>query len=134
MDRRETGSIVHMSTAVADIERAGQDARRLIEMEALRTGATIEIARKRVAAREGIAPSTVDNILRRRVKAVAGWVRDRLRAALIRELQAELMRLEHELSIARLAAESTSDRDVAAAEAALAQAKRLLTGRASPTD
>lgn len=128
MDHHEPRRIASMSTALADLETAGAAARRLVEIEAARSGVPVDRAKRRVAVREGIAPSTVDNILRRRVKAVAGWVRDRLRAALIRELQSEIMRLEHELAVARLGALHPADPEIAEAEAALAKAKALLGG------
>jgi hypothetical protein len=117
-----------MSTAVADLQNARSDALRLIEIEASRTGMPADLARDRIAGREGIGTGTVRNIVKGRVKAVAGWVRDRLRAAVIRELQNEILRLEHELQMARLGADRPSDDEVAAAAAALATAKRFLGG------
>lgn len=120
-------TVISMSSAVADLQRANADARRLIELEADRSGVRSAEALPVVARREGVAPGTIENILRGRVKAVAGWVRDRLRAAVIRELQAEIQRLEHELAVARLSAAHPTEDEVAAVEAALAQAKRLLS-------
>ncbi len=132
MDIHQQRTVIQMSTAVADLQRAHSDARRLIELEADRSGVRSAEALPVVARREGVAPGTIENILRGRVKAVAGWVRDRLRAAVIRELQAEIGRLEHELAVARLGAARPSDDEVFAAEAALAQARKLLSGSAQP--
>lgn len=107
----------------SDVMRSASFARRLIEIEADRQSVGREFAKHRVARREGVPLGTLDNILRGRVKGVAAWVRDRLAAAVVRELQ-----------IARLTAEDAHDVDVAAAQAALAHARELISrqGKENP--
>lgn len=121
----------------SDVMRSASFARRLIEIEADRQSVGREFAKHRVARREGVplgTLDTLDNILRGRVKGVAAWVRDRLAAAVVREIQQEMARLEHELQIARLTAEDAHDVDVAAAQAALAHARELISrqGKENP--
>ena len=53
----------------------------------------------RVARNVGAAPGTIENLTRGRLKSVAGWLRDALRARVIRELEAEIVRLQHELAV-----------------------------------
>lgn len=113
-------------TATADVLSAAADARRLIEGEARRNSLGSDDARERVASRLGVAPGTLENLLRGRLKAVASYVRDRLRSAVIRQLEAEIQRLEHELAVARLGALGPTDDDVAQAEAALEKARAFL--------
>lgn len=115
-------------TAHSDLEIATQTARRLTEIEARRYGLSKTVARNRVAKREKIAPGTLENLLKHRSKSVAGWVRDALQAALIREIQNEINRLEHELQITRLSSVGPSDVDVVAAETALAAAREAIKG------
>lgn len=117
---------VRNMNAAYDIERAAIFARRLVDIEADRHGIGAELAKARIARREGVPASTLDNIVRGRVKQVAAWVRDRLAQAVVREIQQEINKLEHELQIARLSADQPRDADLLAAETALAQAKILI--------
>jgi len=119
------GTVTPMSAA-ADVLRSHRAARRLVEIEQLRTGLTADEARERVAGREGVSPGTFENIVRKRIKGVEGWLRDKLQAALIRELQAELARLEHELAVARLSAQRPDDDEISSVMALVERAKELL--------
>jgi predicted nucleic acid-binding protein len=118
---------VRNMNAATDIERSALFARRLLDIEAERHGVGAELAKARVARREGVPASTLDNIVRGRVKQVAAWVRDRLAQAVVREIQNEISRLEHEIQIARISADQPRDADLLAAEAALAQARQLIS-------
>lgn len=128
MDLPERRGTVTPMTAAADVLLSHRTAKRLVEIEQQRTGLTVDDARERVASRVGVSSGTFENIVRRRIKSVEGWLRDKLKACLIRELQAELQRLEHELAVARLGAMAPSEDEIAAAEAAIADARRILRG------
>ena len=122
----EHRQMVRNMNAATDIERSALFARRLVDIEADRHGIGAELAKARVARREGVPTSTLDNILRGRVKQVAAWVRDSLARGVVRELQNEINRLEHEIQLARISADQPRDADLLAAEAALATAKTLI--------
>lgn len=114
--------------ATAEVFSAAADARRLIDGEKRRSGLLADEARERVASRLGVAPGTLENLLLGRLKGVASYLRDRLRSAVIRQIEAEIARLEHDLQMARLGALGPTDDDVAAAEAALEKARAFLNG------
>jgi hypothetical protein len=56
-------------------------------------------ARNNVARALGTAPGTIENLQRSRLKRISGWLRDALRARVIRELESEIARLQHELAV-----------------------------------
>jgi hypothetical protein len=72
----------------------------LVDRETIRTG-NKPIARKNVARAIGVSPGTIENLTRARLKRISGWLRDALRARVIRELEAEIVRLQHELAVLR---------------------------------
>lgn len=87
-----------MSNALAECSEAQNLANILVSQEARRTGDRI-MARKKVARALGTSPGTIENLQRSRLKNVAGWLRDALRARVIRELESEIARLQHELAV-----------------------------------
>lgn len=97
--------------------------RSLEDREKARTGLPLAQARGRVANRLGVLPGTLENLRNGRAKEVASHVYARLRAAVITELEREIQRLSHEISIARQAGLDPRDDDFAAAETALAKAR-----------
>jgi hypothetical protein len=115
-----------MST-VAALERARAVARNLEQRERSR-GSTVEAARAALARRAGVAPSTWRNLALGRLKRVDAWLRDRLQALLVRELEAEIARLSHELEIARQSGGHLASQHVCEVEAHLAAARAILTG------
>ena len=64
---------------------------------ALREGVSREIARPIAARRAGVPTGTLYSLARRRLKDVSNSVLRGIGGALIRELQQELARVEHEL-------------------------------------
>jgi hypothetical protein len=92
-----------------------------------RGGAHVSQARQAVARRIGIPPGTVENIQRNRLKFVER-VEAKVRAAFIRLLEHEIAKATHELAIARAASDRVDTPAVFAADAALAQARKLLEG------
>lgn len=71
--------------------------------EQRRSGVALAVARRSVARRLRVAAGTLDELARKRVKGVRLWVFERLRDAFIREAEAEIKRLEHEIAMARAA-------------------------------
>lgn len=102
-----------MSNALAEVTEARNVANMLVNRESLRTRDNA-IARRNVARALGVAPGTIENLQRGRLKRVAGWLRDALRARVIRELEAELVRLNHELAVLKqTGVDPRSDADTA---------------------
>lgn len=75
--------------------------RTLEDREASRSGRRLADARRDVARRTGVNPGTLENLRNGRLKAIAVHVYERLRAGVIREIEAEMRHLEHELTILR---------------------------------
>jgi hypothetical protein len=74
---------------------------KLEKTEAARTGVPVVVARRAVARRLGVAPGTIENLRRGRTKGVRAWIAERVANAVIREIEAELRGLNHELQCAR---------------------------------
>lgn len=115
-----------MSTA-ATIERARALARNLEQRERGRVGG-IEAARASLARQAGIAPSTWRNLTLGRLKRLDAWLRDRLQGMLVRELEAEIARLSHELEAARQCGDHLASQHVSEIEAHLSAARSILNG------
>ena len=75
------------------------DLSRLEVIRAKSSSASIAHARASIARETRIAPGTLENIKRQRTKGVRGWIADTIRGALVRELQREITRLNHELEM-----------------------------------
>ena len=101
---------------------------RLEAREREKSGVRLKIARQAVARRLGIAPGTLENLARGRSKGVRDWVRDRIHAALIRETETEIRRLEHELETLRLVGGDARMAEMGEVAAHLATARALLNG------
>lgn len=87
-----------MSNAMAEISEARGLANVLVAQEFRRTKDRPQ-ARIHVARALGTSPGTIENIQRGRLKRISGWLRDALRARVIRELESEIVRLKHELEV-----------------------------------
>lgn len=109
-----------MSTAVAL-------ARSLEQRERTRVS-SIAMARQRLATKLRVGVGTVENLVRGRVKRVDAAIRDRLQALLVRELEQEIMRLTHELEMARQGGSHLASFDVGEIETHLEKARSLLRG------
>ena len=90
-----------MVTAAAFVRRA-HDWAKALEDRARHGGApTLTDARGEVARHTGVAPGTLENLRKHRLKTIPAHVYESLRGGVIRALEAELSHLEHELSILR---------------------------------
>lgn len=88
-----------MSPAVAELMEAETFARSLVDREVPARGNRI-LAREHVARVVGVAPGTIENLDRGRLKrSPGGWLRDALKARVLRGLEGELLRLRHEQQI-----------------------------------
>jgi hypothetical protein len=93
-------------------------------------GLSAEAARSWLATRLSVGVGTAGNLIRGRIKRVDETIRDRLRALLMRELEAEIARLTHELEILRCGGHHLASDEISEVETHLARAKAILTGRA----
>lgn len=100
-------------------------ARQIEDREAGSSGVPVSTARKSIARRIGIAPGTLENLRKGRVKRVTASVYERLHTAVIRELQREIERCTHEIQIARQAGLDPRGADFSALEAAMAKARKM---------
>jgi hypothetical protein len=112
--------------AMADIEAAHRFAATLEDAEAKRLGVRRSQARISLARRLRTSPGTLENIRRLRTKIVPAWLMTRIRLELISVLQAEIIRLENEIHIARQIGADHRDDDLQAAEAQVVAAKEIL--------
>lgn len=107
-----------MSNALAEVSEAKNLAKILVDQEARRRGTRVG-AHMYVARTVGTSPGTIENLMRSRLKRVEGWLRDALRARVIRELEAELVRLQHELAVLRQSGVDPRSNEMAAVRADL---------------
>lgn len=113
--------------AATDVATLNRFARALENAEAKRIGASLPMARSRIASRLGVSPGTLENIRRLRTKIVPNWLMNKVRSELISVLQLEIRRLEHEVHLARQTGSNHRDGDLASAETSLATAREILT-------
>lgn len=88
-----------MHSVVACVERARDWSVALEDREQARSGSKLPDARAAVAQRIGVPPGTLRNLRLNRVKGIAAHWYERLRAAVVLDLQAEMARLQHEQHI-----------------------------------
>lgn len=112
--------------SAAYVEQAEGWARTLEDREAQRSGVKLADAREAVARRVVVPSGTLENLRKGRLKAIGVHIYDRLRAGLIRELEAEVRHLEHELQILRTTGADPRDNEIAAVVASLAKAREAL--------
>ena len=120
-----------MTSAEAYLDRARGWSRYLEDLEARRTGSTVDAVRPAIARRLGVSPGSLEGLRKGRVKLVAAHLFDRLRAAVIRELQHEIRGLEHELSTLRTGGTRLDDPEIQEVVALLSAAKAALRPSAS---
>jgi transposase-like protein len=112
--------------ATAYLDRARIWGKTLEDREAARSGVPVHAARKTVARRTGISPGTLETLRVGRLKAIAVHVYDRLHAAVVADLEAEIGRLQHELTIARQAGVDPRSDEMREVETHLARARAVL--------
>ena len=116
----------HSMNSVAYVERAAEWARLLEDKEVERSGADLAAARPVVARRTGVPEGTLRNLRKHRLKAIGAHWFDRLRAGVVKELEAELMRLEHDLAILRATGADPRHPETEAVVADIARARAAL--------
>ncbi|MFO1147768.1 MAG: hypothetical protein U1E62_05260 [Alsobacter sp.] len=99
---------------------------RLEGIEARKSGRGMPAAREALARRLGVPAGTLENIRRGRSKGIRAWLDERIRAAVIRELTTEILRLEHEVQVARQCGAHPGSTEILEAEAALEKARASL--------
>lgn len=119
-------------SAVESVREARDWAELLEKNEARRTGLSRAEVRPIVARKSGVPESKLYSLWRGRLKDTGSW-KDRLKAAVVRELQGELARLHHEHAlIAQTGLDPRSDE--AAAVAQDIQAVRFALGLSAASD
>lgn len=111
------------------VEHFSRWTRELEEREASRSGVTIPVARKIVARRLRVSPGTLENLVRGRLKEIGYLLGERLKGVVANELCREIARLEDELRVVRAGLSDAGCDEIAAAEHALEEARRLLGSR-----
>ncbi len=112
--------------ASVSVERARDWSTALEDREAARSGECLPEARRAVASRIKVPAGTLENLRKRRLKAIAVHLYERLRGGVIRELQAEMMRLQHELQILQATGSDPRQNEVAEVAADLAKVRQAL--------
>jgi len=115
-----------MSAVAFDDETAREWVVGEVKREKLRSGAKKPEARRAVAGSIGIAPGTVENIERNRLKGLRGRVRDKIQTHKIRWFEQQLRWAIHELAIACRGHSSASDADIRGLTRAIEQAQARL--------
>lgn len=120
------GGEFNQMNAVSDIEAVHRFARTLEDAEARRLGVRVAEARISLARRLRTTPGTLENIRRLRTKIVPNWLMARIKAEFVSVLQAEITRLENEITIANKVGSTHSADVLQAAAAQMVAAKEIL--------
>lgn len=94
--------------------------------EAKERGSSREDARPFLASKLKMLPGTLENIFRGRIKEPKQKTIDAVRNAFIRELEAEIQRLEHEVFMARQSGAAPDAHEIFEAQSHIEAAKSLL--------
>jgi transposase-like protein len=111
---------------VVYVDRAAAWAKALEDRERARSGTKLPEARAAVAQRIGVPPGTLRNLRKQRVKGVAAHWYERLRAAVVHDLQAEMARLQHEQDILTQAGVDPRSNEAAAVVAGISAVRAAL--------
>lgn len=108
-----------------------EDAQELLkrhEKRLVARGHSLPLARKKIAVGLGVAPGTLENVRRGRVKENRGFkgLCADLRAFVARELEAEIGRLRHELEMVSQSPGDVDPTALCAAESLVEQAQAVL--------
>ena len=116
----------------SDKDKASMNAcawvRQLEDKEAVRIGQPVPVARGFLARRLKVAPGTLENMRRGRVKEPRASLVEKIKGALIRELESEIQALSHEVEILRRSGCRPDEKQILEAETLLAKAKEILRG------
>jgi hypothetical protein len=111
--------------AFEEADRTRELARRLEKRVASRVGSLAD-ARPIVARDIGVSPGTLETLRRGRLKRIEGWLRDKVASLLMREIEAEIRRLNHELALYQQIGRAPRPGDLAEIETDLAALKAAL--------
>ncbi len=126
MTEYQSGSDKVSAQAAAFVGRAKGWAETLETLEAKRSRVNLEEARPIVARKTGVLPGTLENLRNGRLKAIGTHIYEALRQRVIRELQDEKARLDHEIQIALATGMDPRSGEVASLEADQALVNRAL--------
>ena len=101
-------------------------ASRLVARERQRSHLDTSTAIRAVARRLGLSPGSVENLVRGRAKRITLSVAAAVRGAMVRELESEITRLQHEVLMVRASSADPCSLEVAEIETLLARAEALL--------
>lgn len=118
IDRDENMSAVALARSTAQA---------LVATEERKTRSRM-LAYGNVAGRVGRSATWLRNLLADRLSRVDGEIKRRLDALLIREIEAEIARLTHDLELARQSGEHPAGSHYSEIETCLARARALLSG------
>jgi hypothetical protein len=121
----EDGQVSHVEFTT-DEDYAAYLIGRLEKGAAERSGRSRQEVRPELARNIGIAPGTIENLLRKRIKAITTNVYDAIVAAADRELRREIGRLEHERTILAAKGGRAARVDLGKVDAHLAAAREAL--------
>lgn len=113
-------------SAAANAELAQEWAERMERRESARSGLPLKEARPIVARRIGVAPGTLENLRRGRIKDPRKSLFDRLKSAMVRELEAEMRAHEHEIQILKQIGEDPRGDAFAEVETRLSEIREVL--------
>lgn len=91
-----------------------------------RKGLSEEQTQRDIARELKVAPGRVERARKGRIKSSATWLYERVRAAFIREMEAEIVRISQEILLARQSGMDARDEPLERAEAALASLRKLI--------
>ena len=100
----------------------------MIEREARRSHVKHAAAQELVARRLGEARGAIANLRSGRLKNLSFRLCERVRQAFIREMEAEIARLTHEVEVARQMGVRPDADEMLAAQSLLSQARALIEG------
>ena len=125
------GSRIHgrNMNALTDVETAQRYARQIEDREARALGVGAMQARKNTARRIGASPGFLENLRRGRIKSIPSYLMQKIREAMIDELQEEIRRCQHEIDLAKQTGARNSDDEILAAQAQVEAAKKILSGK-----
>lgn len=111
----------HMSS----LDVATDYADRLLDRER-RVSGKVDVAMDNIATKAGLSRWTIWGLWHRRRKSASDDTVGRLRGLLIRQIEAEIGHLEHEVAILRQTGARPDDRDILAAQTTLAKLRSTL--------
>lgn len=110
----------------AYLDRATAWSRSLEDRESFRNGVPLRDARQSLSRRLKIPAGTFEGLRNGRVKQITAHLFEKLRSAIVADLEAEIAHLEHEVCVARQSGLHDHDPEVSAVLAHLDQARQAL--------